>query len=119
MKKRRNIFKPISPKKVAALLSVSLVMLPLTACREKNVEKPRIEIEFCDTSDIKLDTYLNNYVEDYESGKIHNGTEIYNYNEENGEFVKAYKAEKDGVTYYNEDTKKIKFCKKGHIPFAP
>lgn len=80
--KKRNIFKPISPKKIAALLSVSLVMLPLTACREKNVEKPRIEIEFCDTSDIKLDTYLNNYVEDYENGKIRNGIEMYNYYEE-------------------------------------
>ena len=76
--KKRNIFKPISPKKIAALLSASLVMLPLTACKEKNVEKPRIEIEFCDTSDIKLDTYL----EDYEKGKIRNGTEMYNYYEE-------------------------------------
>ena len=80
--KKRNIFKPISPKKIAALLSASLVMLPLTACKEKNVEKPHIEIEFCDTSDIKLDTYLNNYLEDYEKGKIRNGTEMYNYYEE-------------------------------------
>lgn len=82
MKKRRNIFKPISSKKVATLLSASLLMLPLTACREQNVEKPHIEIEFCDTSDIRLDTYLNNYLVNYEKGYVNNGIEMYNHYEE-------------------------------------
>ncbi len=78
----KKIFGPSTSKKIALLLSASSLILPLTACNSKNKEvhkKPKIEMKLCDTSDIKLDRFVDDYVRAYEMGNITNGTEMYNY----------------------------------------
>ena len=55
-------------KKVAAVFSAGAMMLPLTACKAKNRLK-ELTVQSC------LDEYMNNY----DSGNITNGMEMYDY----------------------------------------
>ena len=41
--KKRNIIRAITSKKMAAVLSAGLFVLPLAACREKNKEAPMVQ----------------------------------------------------------------------------
>ncbi len=80
----RKIFKAITSKKIALLLSASSLILTLSACntsrgREENHEEPQIEMNLCDTSDICLDRVIQEYVIAYNCGQVTNGTEMYDY----------------------------------------
>lgn len=78
----KKIFGARTSKKIALLLSASTLILPLAACNINNKkvqEDPPIEMKLCDTSDIKLDRFIDEYVSAYETGDITNGTEMYDY----------------------------------------
>lgn len=78
----KKIFGARTSKKIALLLSASTLILPLAACNSNNKkvqEDTPIEMKLCDTSDIKLDRFIDEYVSAYETGDITNGTEMYDY----------------------------------------
>lgn len=87
---RKVISRPSTSQKLALLLSTGVLVLPLAACRSNNepVEKPRTEVVLCDTSDIRLSKYIEEYIADFESGKISDSTEMYEYYKELYELLK-------------------------------
>lgn len=67
------------PKRIVAIFSAGTMMFSLTACRNnKKAEKStETQIQYCDTSDIRLQLYLDKYVSEYNAGDISNGTEAF------------------------------------------
>ena len=104
---RKRISRPSTSQKLALLLSTGVLVLPLAACKS-NVEtdkKPITEVSLCDTSDIRLSKYIEEYITAFESGDISDSTEMYAYYKELYELLKQEPiSETDGIsenTTYN------------------
>ena len=116
-KKEKNIFKRIF-RRIAAIFSAGAVTLTLAACENTNENAQEENIQpqnvFCDTSDINLNRYIEQYIADYEAGTISDGIEMLNYydalyedlredreieKEEKNIFGKTVKTETEIITY--------------------
>lgn len=67
------------PKKIVAIFSAGAMMFALTSCRNnrKTEKTTEAQTQYCDTSDIRLQLYLDEYVSAYNAGDISNGTEAF------------------------------------------